>query len=247
MFWRPAAAMGPADQLTVPPGARLGESNTMIVRWSGGKAKTGSVPYYALALEDAWPLLVHCRTHNRGHEANQFWGAAALLALQLVADGRLEPTLTAHGYDAWKITGPGPRQEEFDALLAAIPPEAHARGFSHSSPGSGPSMSDPAHLLSEFCDAMADYLPRSPGAAMATGQSAFADSAPQHVPHLRLASPRMAGQPALGVRLSLRLELDAEGAETGVHAVCRGFATDALRSTRKCARLNSCSSSTSSW
>ncbi|WP_431357629.1 DEAD/DEAH box helicase [Streptomyces lydicus] len=219
MFWRPAATMGPADQLTVPAGARLGEGTTMIVRWSGGKAKTGSVPYYTLALEDAWPLLVHCRTHDHGHEANQFWGAAALLALQLVADGRLEPTLTAHGYDAWKTTGLGPWQEEFDALLAAMPPEAHARGFSHSSLGSGPSMSDPGHLLSAYLDAMADYLPRSPGAAVATGQVAFADRAPQHVPHLRLASPRMAGQPALGVRLSLRLELDAEGAETGVRAV----------------------------
>ncbi|MGW6144446.1 DEAD/DEAH box helicase [Streptomyces sp. NPDC055140] len=219
MFWRPAATMGPADKLTVPSEARLGASTTMIVRWSGGKAKTGHVPYYTLALEDAWPLLVHCRTHDRGDEACQFWGAAALLALQLVADGRLEPTLTARGYDAWKTTDPGPWQEHLDALLAAMPPEAHAHAASHSSLGSGPSMSDPGHLLSEFCDAMADYLPRSPGAAVATGQAAFANRAAQHVPHLRLASPRMAGQPALGVRLSLRLELDTGGAGTGVRAV----------------------------
>ncbi|MCX4682372.1 DEAD/DEAH box helicase [Streptomyces sp. NBC_01433] len=211
--------MGPADQLSVPPEARLGESTTMIVRWSGGKAKTGNVPYYTLGLEDAWPLLVHCRTHGLGHEACQFWGAAALLALQLVADGRLEPTLTARGYDAWKSTGPGLRQEQFDALLAAMPPEAHAHATSHSSLGSGPSMSDPGHLLSAYVDAMADFLPRSPGAAVATGQAAFADRAAQHVPHLLLASPRMASQPAPSVRLSLRLELDADDTETGVRAV----------------------------
>ncbi|WP_329020818.1 hypothetical protein [Streptomyces sp. NBC_01601] len=61
--------------------------------------------------------------------------------------------------------------------------------------------------------------PAPPGAVVATGQAAFADRAPQHVPHLRLASPRLAGQPALGVRLSLRLELDADDAETRVRAV----------------------------
>ncbi|MFD6464882.1 DEAD/DEAH box helicase [Streptomyces goshikiensis] len=211
--------MGPADQLTVPSEARLGEGTTTIVRWSGGKAKTGTVPYYTLGLEDSWPLLVYCRTHGLGHEACRFWGGAALLALQLVADGRLEPTLTTRGYDAWRSTGPGPRQEEFDALLAAMPPEAHAHAASKSSAGSGPSMSDPAHLLSEFCDAMADLLPRSPGAAAATGRAAFASRASQHVPHLRLAGPRMTGQPAPGVQLSLRLELDADTAATGVRAV----------------------------
>ncbi|QDN54168.1 DEAD/DEAH box helicase [Streptomyces sp. S1D4-20] len=222
MFWRPASTMGPANQLSVPPTARLAKDTTTIVRWSGGKAKTGHVPYYTLSLEDAWPLLVHCRTHERGHGACQFWGAAALVALQLVADGRLEPTLTARGYDAWKTTDPGPRQEQLDALLAAIPPEAHASAYS--SLGAGPVMSDPGHLLSAFRDAMADLLPRSPGAAVVTGQAAFADRAPQHVPHLRLASPRMAGQPALGVRLSLRLELDADTV-TGVRAVVQAHDT----------------------
>jgi superfamily II DNA or RNA helicase len=212
-FWRPTATMGPADQLTVPPTARLGKETTTIVRWSGGSARTGHVPYYTLALDDAWPLLVHCRTRERGDEACQFWGAAALLALQLVADGRLEPTLTGRGYDAWKITALGPWQEQIDALLAAMPPEAHAAAYS--SYGTGVYMSDPAYLLSAFFDAMADYLPRSPGAALATGRTAFADRAPQHVPHLMLTSPRMAGQPALGVRLSLRLDLDAD---TGVRA-----------------------------
>jgi len=217
-FWRPAATMGPAGQLTVPPAARLGQTPTTIVRWSGGKAKTGHVPYYTLGVEDAWPLLVHCRTAERGHGACRFWGGAALVALQLVADGRLEPTLTVRGYDAWKITEPGPRQEQLDALLAAVPPEAHAYAASHSYLGAGPFMSDPGHLLSEFCDAMADLLPRSPGASLATGQAAFADRAPQHVPHMRLASPRLAGEPCLGARLSLRLELDADTA-TGVRAV----------------------------
>ncbi|WP_442815239.1 DEAD/DEAH box helicase [Streptomyces sp. NBC_01298] len=219
VFWRPAAAMGPADQLAVPPQARLSERGTTVVRWSGGKAKTGSVPYYTLGLEDAWPLLVHCRTHDHGHEACRFWGAAALMALHLVADGRLAPTLTARGYDAWKTTDPGPWQNQLDALLAAMPPEAHASALSHSSPGHGPTMGDPGHLLSAYLDAMADFLPRSPGAAVVTGQAAFADRPALHVPHLRLAGPRMAGQAALGVRLSLRLELDADDSETGVRAV----------------------------
>ncbi|MFE9250829.1 SNF2 helicase-associated domain-containing protein [Streptomyces sp. NPDC007088] len=162
---------------------------------------------------------MHCRTHDHGHEACQFWGAAALLALRLVADGRLEPSLTARGYDAWRTTDPGPWQDYLDALLAAMPPEAHAHATAHSSLASGPSMCDPGHLLSAFCDAVADFLPRSPGAALATGRAAFADRAAQHVPQLRLANPQLAGQPLLGVRLSLRLELDAADTDTGVRAV----------------------------
>lgn len=217
-FWRPESAMGPADRLAVPAAARLGETTTTVVRWSGGQAKTGHVPYYRLALDDAWPLLVHCRTGELGHAACRFWGSAALLALQVVADGRLEPVLTARGYDAWRVSGLGPWQEQFDDLLAAMPPEAHARAFSHGSPAAGPSMSAPGPLLAAFLDAMADLLPRSPGAAAATGRAAFADPSPQHVPHLRLAGPRMSARSALGVRLSLRLEVDAFEGEPGMFA-----------------------------
>ncbi|AXE75691.1 hypothetical protein C5746_42965 [Streptomyces atratus] len=67
-------------------------------------------------------LLVRGRLVSHATRTEQPYGQAQ----QLVADGRLEPTLTARGYEAWKIAAPGPWQEQIDALLAAMPPEAHA-------------------------------------------------------------------------------------------------------------------------
>ncbi|CAM5572178.1 hypothetical protein SGRIM128S_02071 [Streptomyces griseomycini] len=70
-----------------------------------------------------------------------------------------------------------------------MPPEAHARTFSRSCPGSGPSTSDPGPVPSAYTDAMADRLPRSPGTAVATGRATFAGLAARHVLHPCSAGP----------------------------------------------------------
>ncbi|WP_370131450.1 DEAD/DEAH box helicase [Streptacidiphilus sp. EB103A] len=212
----------------MPAGVSLGSGDLSVVRWSdrSGCPKVGRVPYFDLSLEQAWPVLVRCRTQQRGDPACRFWGAAVLLALELVAEGRLDQTLTASGYDAWRLARLTEAQREaVEQLRSAMPPHAHAASV-NSAPAR-PAMTDPAFVLSAFLDAMADFLPRTPGAALATGSPAFAAPSPQHVPHLVLRSPGLAGQSVLGVRISLRLELGAD-TETGVVAVVQVHDTGAL-------------------
>ncbi|WP_346091518.1 SNF2 helicase-associated domain-containing protein, partial [Streptomyces erythrogriseus] len=131
------------------------------------------------------------------HPATAFWGAATALALHLTARERLLPGVSPAGYDTWRA-GPFAADEitRIRALADAAPGEAVAV------PGTDPDM-----LVRAFLDAVADTLPRTPAAELATGRAAFAASAPQHVPQLRAWAEEIAAGLDSGVRMSLRVEL----------------------------------------
>ncbi|WP_344875858.1 DEAD/DEAH box helicase, partial [Nonomuraea antimicrobica] len=67
---------------------------------------------------------------------------------------------------------------------------------------------DAEPLLRAFLDAVADAMPRSPGAVRATGATAYAAAAPVKVPHLRRWAEEVSAGLDSGVRLSLRVEAD---------------------------------------
>lgn len=50
----------------------------------------------------ALPVLTRARTTADADPTATFWGAAGLLALQLVARGLLLPGVSAEGHDAWR-------------------------------------------------------------------------------------------------------------------------------------------------
>lgn len=136
------------------------------------------------------------------------WQAAARLALDLVARGRLLPGLTEADEDAWRA-GPLDATDllRLRDLAAALPPEGHPVALEGRSPLLVPA---PEALLRAFLDAVADTLPRTPAAADALG-APFAATAPQRLPGARgWAALAAAGQDA-GVSLSLRLDLSAYG------------------------------------
>lgn len=136
------------------------------------------------------------------------WQAAARLALDLVARGRLLPGLTEADEDAWRA-GPLDATDllRLRDLAAALPPEGHPVALQGRSPLM---VADPEALLRAFLDAVADTLPRTPAAADALG-APFAATAPQRLPAARgWAALAAAGQDA-GVSLSLRLDLSAYG------------------------------------
>ncbi|NBM16072.1 DEAD/DEAH box helicase [Streptomyces sp. GC420] len=117
-FWRPdgqepPAAPGSVEELTVtaPDGPR-------VVRTA--------VRALLLPVRDALPVLTRCRTTPGADPSAVFWGAAAVLALQLAARGRLLPGLSAGGHDAWRV-GPLTTEdlERVRELAAAMPPAAH--------------------------------------------------------------------------------------------------------------------------
>ncbi|MFE7119806.1 ATP-dependent helicase, partial [Streptomyces sp. NPDC057654] len=134
-FWSPGeeppAAPGSVEELTVvvPDGAEIA---------------TVSVRAVLLPVRDALPALTRART-ARADEAAAFWGAAAVLALQLAARGLLLPGLSATDHDAWRVGPPAPEDlRRIRELAAAMPPAAHAVPLPESDP---PLLPEPERLV----------------------------------------------------------------------------------------------------
>ncbi|MGW1996294.1 SNF2-related protein [Embleya sp. NPDC001921] len=166
-------------------------------------------PAVRVPVTDAVRLLSRARRTPDAHPAAAFWGAATVLALQLVARGRMLPGLSPGDHDAWRA---GPLDaadvERVRALADAMPGEARAIP----TPG-GVLLPEAAPLVRAFLDAVADTMPRTAAAprtgdatASADDTSAFAAAAPRRLPELRPWSDRVAAGIDTGVRISLRLE-----------------------------------------
>ncbi|GAA3262705.1 DEAD/DEAH box helicase [Nonomuraea helvata] len=270
-----------------------GPSTVTVARPDGD---TRQVAATLVPVGEAVAALARARMDQQAHPAARFWGAVALVALQLVTRGRILPGVTAGDHDSWRA---GPLDaadiQRIRELAAAMPASAralplHPDGTSPdpgaagrdlsatsrdvlspthndrpaSTPGGGPTTSggpasadadtpraagvtelragDPAQaahmaetsghsgdetggragdeqpgevrlpeaepLVRAFLDAVADAMPRSPGAVRATGLTAYAAAKPVKVPHLRPWAEEMAAGLDSGVRLSLRLEAD---------------------------------------
>ncbi|MFE2281690.1 SNF2-related protein [Streptomyces sp. NPDC059454] len=197
-FWRPDGSPPPAVD------AASAEDLTVVVPGDDG-IEAVRVPAAVLPVRDALPLLTRARAGGAGHRATRFWGAAAVHALHLVGRGLLLPGLSPTEHDAWRV-GPLDAEdvEAIRRLAAAMPPEAHAMPVDGTEP---PRLPEPEQLLRAFLDAVADTLPRSPAARLATGTAAFAVPEPQRLPGLRTWSADIAAGHDAGVRLSLRIEV----------------------------------------
>ncbi|WP_225846847.1 DEAD/DEAH box helicase [Streptomyces sp. HPF1205] len=200
-FWRPGGG---------PPDLGVGTEEVTVVRPHGSTVRRARVPAAVLPVEQALPLLTRCRAlgadgSGRASAATAFWGAAATLALSLLARGQVLPGVSADGFDAWRI-GPYDAQdlERLRALAAAMPPQARAVPI----PGVSPLTLPPAEpLLRAFLDAVADSLTRTPASRHLTGGPAFADRAPQAVPEQRAWAAEVAAGRDAGLQVSLRLEM----------------------------------------
>ncbi|MBC2876278.1 MULTISPECIES: DEAD/DEAH box helicase [Streptomyces] len=169
-FWRSDGtapeARGPVEAITVGSGAAPVEVSALI-----------------LPVRAALPALTRARAAG-ADGTTAFWGAAAVLALQLAARGRLFPrtgdTAPLAAEDLRRVRD----------LAAALPPAA--------GPLPAP---EPERLVLAFLDAVADGLPRSPAAV----------PPPRHRPAPGPPTPEAAPEPApeatpRPVRLSLRVE-----------------------------------------
>ncbi|MEU7470688.1 SNF2-related protein [Streptomyces sp. NPDC044984] len=197
-FWRPDGSPPPAVDA-----ASAGDLTVVVPGDDGIEAVR--VPATVLPVRDALPFLTRARAGGAGHRATRFWGAATVHALHLVARGLLLPGLSPADHDAWRV-GPLDAQdvEAIRRLAAAMPPEAHATPLDGTGP---PRLPDPERLLRAFLDAVADTLPRSPAARLATGTAAFSVPEPQRLPGLRAWAAGIAAGHDAGVRLSLRIEV----------------------------------------
>ncbi|MCZ4088192.1 ATP-dependent helicase, partial [Streptomyces sp. H34-S5] len=150
-----------------------------VVRPSGSGVRSRTVPSVSLSVTVALPLLVRAPRSPAAHPATRAWGTAAVQALTLAARGRLLPGLTPEGIDAWRA---GPLEaadvDHLRAVAAALPHEGYATPLAGRRPRQLP---EPEALVRAFLDAVADGLPRTPAAGVATGRP-FAARAPPRVP-----------------------------------------------------------------
>ncbi|MET8432926.1 DEAD/DEAH box helicase [Streptomyces sp900116325] len=194
-FWHPDGSSPPDAPGTV------GELTVV-----GADIRPYDVPTLLLPVRDALPVLTRARAAAQASPSAAFWGAAALLALQLAARGLLLPGLSASDHDAWRA-GPlaAADLDRIRDLAASMPPTAHAVPLDDAvEPVLLP---EPERLLRAFLDAVADGLPRTPAAVFATGSPAFAAAAPQRLPEHRAWAADVAAGHDAGVRLSLRVEV----------------------------------------
>ncbi|MFD9812247.1 SNF2-related protein [Streptomyces sp. NPDC059080] len=221
-----APAPGRDGQLPAPTGSVTVALTQEHDRPSGG-AETGDarpwddgivlreVPAVLLPVAEALPLLTRARSGGDADPSVALWGTAAVVALQLVARGRLLPGLSPQGYDAWRL-GPfdAADGERVRALAAAMPPYARAAplpALGGQAPDGPVLLPEPERHLRAFLDAVADGLPRSPAAGLVTNAPAFAATAPQHIPEQHAWAADIAAGHDAGVLLSLRMEVRGPG------------------------------------
>ncbi|MFE2248966.1 DEAD/DEAH box helicase [Streptomyces lavendulae] len=226
-FWEP----------TGPGGREAVGAGSVELRVVTPELRLATVPALLLPVGAALPLLTRARTaaatpaaaapatgsSDAGTSATAFWGAAALLALRLVARGLLLPGLSPEGHDAWRI-GPLDAEalDEIRELAAAMPPAAHCVPVGPEDTTAPPRLPSPEPLLRAFLDAVADTLPRSPAAPVVAGGPAYAAAEPGAAAAsppgtgLRAWADEVAAGHDRGIRISLRVELRGAGrAEEG--------------------------------
>ncbi len=111
------------------------------------------------------------------------WSRALTTGLVLMARGRLHPTVSPDGHDAWAV---GPLEPAdrlvLDELAAAFPAAAHPAAV----PGSSPlALVSPATLVRALWDTLADTLVRTAAAPVVAGGDLFAAARPQDASRLR--------------------------------------------------------------
>ncbi|NUU25845.1 MAG: ATP-dependent helicase, partial [Streptomycetaceae bacterium] len=96
VFWSP-------DGVDLP--GRVGEVAALDVAVSDpvtGAVERESVAAVRVPVAAAVPVLSRARTAPGAHRGAAFWGAVCVVALQLVARGRILPGPTSGDYDAWR-------------------------------------------------------------------------------------------------------------------------------------------------
>ncbi|WP_390898524.1 DEAD/DEAH box helicase [Streptomyces fulvoviolaceus] len=198
LLWQPAGA---AAGIGVAPAGVETEAVELVLP-HGRSVRRRKVEGYALPAAVAVSSLTGAAPT---HPSAAAWQAAARFALRLLADGRLHPALTPAGYDTWQA---GPftvaQRQTLDTLAAAFPPHAHCL------PLLGPAplrISEPAALVRQFCDAVADDLVRTPAAPLAMGALPYAWRETRAVPALREWAEETAAAFTAEVGVSLRVDL----------------------------------------
>jgi SNF2 family DNA or RNA helicase len=164
-------------------GPSLGASDAAerldLVVPAGKQVRARSVPVQLVPVAELIDTLAALPASTPVTESVRAWSVATRVALDLVARGRLLPTISSEGADTWRLGPLDPAdQERVERLAAALPAAAHAIEVPHTSPRQ---ITSPTHAVTAFLDAVADSFVRTPSAAVAAGHAPFASAAPTDV------------------------------------------------------------------
>jgi len=192
-------------------GSGLGQDKVELV-FAGGRygVRKRLVCAELVPVADALPMLLAAGPDAASgpdaplRRSVRVWAAAAIAGVGLVARGRLLPTVTADGADAWRAGPLDPADLAWLAELAAsFPAQAHALGVAGSRPMR---LRSPESLVRALWDAIADTLVRSPAAPRTVRSPAFAAVEPTSVADLAEWLADTSDGLAAGARLGLRVE-----------------------------------------
>jgi len=127
---------------------------------TGSGVRRRHVPAISVGPVEAVRLLPHLDSATPGTTT---WSAVLQAGLQLLARGRLYPSVTATGSDCWAA---GPLDPADRRLLAELSQALPPAGYALPLQGSPLRLHSPQHLVAAVWDALADILPRTRGAAV---------------------------------------------------------------------------------
>ena len=186
------------------PGSLELEDEIDVVLPTAATIRRRRVPATRLGVIDAITVLRDAET-NGGSASAIAWSQVISAALVLIARGRLYPTASPDGFDAWGVGPLTPSERTLlDAYAAALPAAGHATVL----PGVSPvTIASPRFLIDAMVDALADSLVRTPAAPLVTGHELFASTTAQPVDAVRGWLEDASSQFDGGVDVTLRVEL----------------------------------------
>ena len=181
-------------------GIEDGESLELFHR-SGDRVRKLPTPVRYLTIAEALPILL---AEQDKSPSLALWSAATRAGLDLIARGRLRPAITDAGHGTWRIGALEDSEvRRLHELAAVLPPEGYAQPL----PGAWPAVRvpEPATLVRDLWDALADTLPRT---AAASGPPGDAQAHPFAAwPPAKVRGPHHWLRPTEHARLVLRVAL----------------------------------------
>lgn len=139
-----------------------GDTEVVLALPAGSTVRRRSVRSRAVPIGRALDALVELAPNADVPPSVRAWSVAARLAIDLVARGRILPSISPSGLDTWRVGPLDPADSERRRALAdALPPQAHALVIGSATPMQ---VWDPTALVDVFFDAVADALPRTAAA-----------------------------------------------------------------------------------
>jgi SNF2 family DNA or RNA helicase len=157
---------------SLPPEAA--DTELSLVVPVGTQVRARSVPARLVPLARVVDELATLPAARPATDSVRAWAVATRMALDLIARGRVLPTIAPDGSDTWRVGPLDPAdQERLERLAAALPPAAHALEV----PGTSPRrVLAPQPAVAAFLDAVTDTFVRTPAAPAVAGHTAFAST-----------------------------------------------------------------------